>query len=171
LAPFLTCCDDTIATVDLWVRAPGLTEAELLVGDTVSLVAWASAEGQGGASCNLYDASTAPEKFTFSSSDPDVVAIDERGFLSALSEGVANVSALAEGVDSNDVVVTVIDQSAAVTSASTPSATARPHPSEAGFVAGSLAKPLGEGLQTILPPPGRVAEYYKPAGPLHTCRP
>lgn len=110
------CCDDTVRFVELSLRLPASTDADLLVvGDTATV--WAAADtGPPGRSCTLYVSRVTPGfswpvqagRFAFESSDSTVAAFGARGFLTAVRVGEATLAASSEGVNSTPLLLKVL---------------------------------------------------------------
>ena len=105
-----------MADVELSLTWPGIQSAgNVDVGDTMTVWAGATTEPLSWPSCVLYvsrptesfDWPVRPERFSFTSSNPDVASIDEKGFLVALSAGETLLTAASAGVTSLGLLLTV----------------------------------------------------------------
>jgi len=77
----------------------------LTIGDIDTVRAQASVAGWPGKI--KYDSDTAPQRFEYSSSNPQVARVDSRGVLTAVSQGVTTLRASIEGVQSHPLTLTV----------------------------------------------------------------
>ena len=104
------CCDDDVHDVYLEL-SPGIitTGARLQLGDTLTVKAHADSNPRG-LFCHgqrLYSNVDQPSRFTYRSTDTSIVAIDERGFLTARGLGTTTLTATTARVVSLPVQVTV----------------------------------------------------------------
>src|SRR5262245_24458578 len=76
-----------------------------MLGVTVQLAAGSfAADGS-----VVYGLRTSPERFSWTSSDPDVATVDDRGLITSVGEGKATITATVEGV-TGSIPVTVWDR-------------------------------------------------------------
>jgi hypothetical protein len=101
------CCGDSVEFAAIDLRGQGVI-AYVHVGDTATLRGRTYANRPPDLpSCDLYDSSKYPERFSFHSSDSLIATIDDRGFLTALEEGETVLTTVADGVPSNALVLVV----------------------------------------------------------------
>lgn len=104
------CCDDSVHSVFLEVE-PGIITVgvRLQVGDTLTTKAYADSEAKG-LFCHAdrqYSSIDHPNRFTYQSTDPSVVTIDAKGFVTVRSRGIAVLTATTARVVSLPVRITV----------------------------------------------------------------
>ncbi len=108
------CCDDTVEFVTLSLSDFVYDdEGYATIGDTVTV--WSSAETLGSPSCVLYVSRSTPgfeypvepDRFVFSSSDPEVASFADLGFLSAHAAGQTLLTSTTQDVSSAEFQFTV----------------------------------------------------------------